>query len=334
MLVACVDEGIQNIPDNSNDDVTQVIEIVETTGNSSGSNGRVVASGDGAYYYTDPYVGIMKVTKEGAITVLSSDRTNRIHISDGWIYYQIIDGIKENTGSIYMLSTDGGEKAVFLECKPSAYINFSSLINNWIYFRHEDGMSRINIDSKTIEPIIKGELPSILGAKDEWMYLLSGNIFYKTYLDGSNKTLLFESDEEAYQGRFDGEWIYFTTLTYGMLHDKLYKMRLDGSDLTAYNQLPYPDRPMLTWGAMSIYVYDGWIYYQSTAMVDIQRLRRIKADSSSYEEFIEGKYLDVAFIDDWIFYRDTNFQEHSVYMMKLDKSEKIKLYSGPSDLKG
>jgi hypothetical protein len=78
---------------------------------------------------------------------------------------------------------------------------------------------------------------------------------------------------------------------------------------------------------MNIYPCNGWVYYKSGAMMEEEELRRISPDFSSSEEFIEGKCLDFGIAGDWIFYRDERIFEQDVYMMKLDKSEKKKLYS-------
>ena len=301
-----------------------VPETAEVLGNLPGSRGKVVASDSGAFYYTDPVKGIMKITEDGTLTVLTFDKATKINLLNEWIYYEEVGSRK-----ICRINTFGKEKAVLMELEPSENdFRVCLLTNDWIYYRSNEGIARANIVDMSIEQVVAGEDVQFLGAKDEWLYLLkSSKTFYKTYLDGTNETPIFECEGDVWQASYDGEWIYFTTCTRGFADDKLFKMRIDGSNLSEYGQLPYQSDSALTWSQMDIYSYDGSVYYKSGAQMEGDRFRRINSEFTDSEAFIEGGNIEICFAGDWVFFSDAKPFEAKVYMMRLDKREMIELYS-------
>jgi hypothetical protein len=174
-LCSCVNKEPSYTPDNSIDGAVNTPEKVVTVGNLPGSFGRVAASNEGTYFYTDPYKGIMEITEDGELTVLTSDKTNTIYVSNGWIYYHTIQDspiMEENSGTIYRLNTKSKEKTVFMEFDTSDdYLSLLELINDRIYFRNKEGISGANLVNKTIEPVVTDDSTLILGAKDEYLSL-------------------------------------------------------------------------------------------------------------------------------------------------------------------
>ena len=300
--------------------------------NGIGSGAYWVAAYNGEFYYAALGRGIAKINEKGEETLLTTDFYTWVNVADGWIYY----GGKENDCKIVKLSVDGKEKTVLAELDAERYMDQLLVVNDWIYFYSNRELKRINMQGKNAETVAEGEI-DIIGIKDEWLYMIEYPYMalYRSHLDGSNKALLYGANKVS-RTSFDGDWIYFVTSGKkegegegGEGPGKLLKIRTDGSALTEYVQPPYQD-PGAQWQRMNIWVSNGYIYYayDEDTPEGLSSLRRISLDDNSDEEFIEGRICDVNFAEDWIFFVDKSYNpEPAAYMMKLDKSKKIKLYS-------
>lgn len=132
------------------------------------------------------------------------------------------------------------------------------------------------------------------------------SVYYDLFsmnLDGSDKKLLHEIDSIRYLNYSDG-WLYFS------LNDNIGKMRTDGSELTTIRKGK----------AFDINVDDEYIYF-----IDVKKdreLRRMKKDGSEEIILSEPKVYSISIFDDYIRYIYGLDEDHAIYQIKKDGSEK------------
>ena len=295
------------------------LEKVQVLGNTSLHDTTNIVAGVGEFFYAAPAEGIFKINENGEQTMISSDKAYYLNCVDEWLYYLVYEPKFKDV--IYKLSRDGKEKSLFMEIPPE-YNRAGSIlvINNWIYFCSNEGLSRINMKNKGIEPVIK-ELGSIVGVQDEWIFYQTETGIQKFHLDGSNKVVIYEHSGGIQSAILNEERIYAMVL--GKDHHKgdLLRMSLDGTDLFQYDTISIWGP--LGWSDTEIRVHDGWIYYYLNLNMD--DLRRISIDGKTDEVFIKGRIQNVVFAGDWIFFSDYRVNDSWDCMMKLDKTQIIKL---------
>ncbi|MCL1982661.1 MAG: DUF5050 domain-containing protein [Clostridiales bacterium] len=177
------------------------------------------------------------------------------------------------------------------------------------------------MDSKEIDAVIE-EAGAIVGIKNEWVYYETQNEICKFHLDGSNRVSIYESANGIQSAMLDGDWIYIVTNWQDSRRGALQKVRLDGTGLLHFEDIA--DAKPFGWADMEIRVHDDWVYY--SLEVKPGNLYRVSSNGNANEVFIEGHITNVAFADDWIFFEDITIEEPWIYMMKLDKTQKKKLY--------
>lgn len=207
----------------------------------------------GAIYYAlgpkmaDNYIvksGLYKVDIDGKNKVqLSDQQVNNINIDKDCIYYSgessVTEGNRisiENPG-IFKMNTDGTSRIKIYD-KSAQFLKVSE---DNIYFSNsgdEDKLYKISTDGRNIKKLNDDNSWDIK-VNDNWIYYTNnpydghiarilpldqtrGNI-YKITIDGKNRTKL-NSEASRLVEVLDG-WIY-----YGNWSDKLYKIKLDGSN--------------------------------------------------------------------------------------------------------
>lgn len=188
--------------------------------------------------------GLYKIDKDGKNKVkLSDELVDNINVYKDCIYYSgdssIINGneiSKENSG-IFKINIDGTNKIRIYD----KYAEFLKLSENNIYFSDSEDnykLYKMNIDGTNVKKL-NDDISWDIQVDGNWIYYSNnpydghtamilpldqtkGNI-YKITTDGTNRTKL-NNEASRLNEVLDG-WIYYSDWS-----DKLYKMRLDGSN--------------------------------------------------------------------------------------------------------
>jgi hypothetical protein len=266
------------------------INEANVMGNSAGNIANVgfaAIQGDWIYYVNDnDGYSIYKIRTDGTGRVKINDDSSRyLNVVGDWIYYSNIEGDSDLVGII----------------KPDHGYN--------IYKIRTDGSERIKLNN---------DLSKYLTVVDDWIYytqaIFNGEKLtadlYKIRVDGSNPTKL--SDDIALDLNVVDDWIYYTNESDS---HRIYKVRTDGSERT---QITYDDDVHF-----NINVVGEWIY--SNSMVRAENLIRIRTDSGEPSGFKGIRYAyDLNYANGWLYYynRDDN---NSIYKVRIDGSEIIKV---------
>ncbi|MCL1981636.1 MAG: DUF5050 domain-containing protein [Clostridiales bacterium] len=331
VLMSCscdnINSPIENMAESQNTHENKALARPENAvkfGNVSNNFTLWVAADGDAFYYSSGK-DIKKITSGSEQILLATESSLWINTMDGWLY---CDGREKGNPAIYKLSTFGTEQAVIAEFDPSeGNPQHLLVVNNWLYFQNHKGLCRMDLQTEEIEIVFQGSGDRI-GVKDEWIYMQQKGKIYKFHLNGSDKALVYGDDYINY-AFLDGDWIYFTSISNASddgndVNGKLKRIRTDGSDLMEYDQQPFGNYDT-SWAHMYIWVHGGWVYYTYGEIS--ADLRRISPDGDIDELYIEGRIGYVYFAEEWIFFRDYTIGDAGAYMMKLDKSEKVKLCS-------
>lgn len=212
---------------------------------------------DSIYYALGPEMdenhvvkgGLYKVDADGRNKVqLSDQQVDNINIYKDCIYYSGVSSatnhntISEESSGIFRMNIDGTNKIKISD----KYAKFLKLSEDNIYFSDfEDNykLYKMNIDGKNIKKL-NDDISWDIQVSGNWIYYSNnpydgntamippldqtkGNI-YKITIDGANRARL--NSEASRLGEVLDGWIY-----YGNWSDKLYKMKLDGSNKLVVN---------------------------------------------------------------------------------------------------
>ena len=219
---------------------------------------------------------LYKADKSGSKEVIYSGNVKNINIDDGFLYFNKDDDYY-NQG-IYKIKNDGS--------------NGKTLVNGINYLAQKSG--------------------------DYIYYTTSFNDICRVKSDGSVKEEIYITDiDTRYIDNINisGEWIYFSSYydTSEELTDRcIYKMKLDGSELTKVGQVDIT----------KMNVSGEWIYY-----INAEGLFKIKTDGSSNEKLVGGDLSSYSSLNvslKSIYYT----YDGSIYKIDLDGKNKVKIVSG------
>jgi|GEM_PF-5827937 len=209
-------------------------------------------------------------------------------ISDGWIYYHIMndeiiilesDGLSYGITGAYKIRTDGTEKTKITDDAYEAHdeINILLVEDGWIYYSAR----------------ISGQTNIIFSISPQGGLIAESTAYYAVRTDGTEKIMLHDGKDGAlFLSRIVDGWLYY--VDHGG-SPKLCKMRPDGTERTV---LANDVR------SSEIYVLDGWVYYSKNA-----RLFRVGTDGTGEMQLGNGLfnnlynlYEHVFISDGWIHY--------------------------------
>lgn len=146
----------------------------------------------------------------------------RIDEENGWIYYSLDDGLYKCLG-------DGSKKTKLLDSDYGVYdIN---VISEWIYFR-DLGIYRIKTDGTCYEQIADEDVRG-------GVHFIDGKIYngseYRMNFDGSEKEHIYDKNVACrYTLNIVDNYIYFFDTEYYRKNGKIFRMKMDGSNLKEY----------------------------------------------------------------------------------------------------
>jgi hypothetical protein len=254
-------------------------------------------SGNWIYYSNeDDYQRIYKLALDGSqILKLIDDKTDSVQVQGDWIFFRnLSDGNK-----LYKMKLDGSSKKRLTDDQV-AYLN---LYGKWIFYQNindKNTLYKVNLNGHTKTKIM-AELGQQIHLTDQWIYYVTKEKFSfqlkKIKWNGEDKTNLFADFEHI-----NGDWIYFTYLDKGK---KLYKMKLNGSDLKK-----------LTDDIVGSNVYDSdWIYYVNLSKQ--KRIYKIDYEGVLRIPLTQVKSDILVLKEDWIYFMNQE-DDNQLYKIKTD----------------
>ncbi|MHB1653906.1 MAG: cell wall-binding repeat-containing protein [Desulfitobacteriaceae bacterium] len=216
---------------------------------------------------------IYKIKTDGTEnTKLSDDNARDITVIGDWIYYYTskfapVDQIDEP--GIYKMRTDGTGKVKLTNLGDTGFIK--DITDSYIFYYDTGSAYRINRDGSGKTQIINGSF-MVYGTKD-WIYYIVGdfttsNQLYKTRLDGSEKTVLYDGAPIGTWLNVSNDYIYFAGMPPNI---GTYRIKTDGTGLTKISD----DL------ARSICIVDDYIYcYFNDSNLDDGPTYRIKVNGT------------------------------------------------------
>ncbi len=212
---------------------------------------------------------------------------------NGWLFYSLDDGL-------YKCKEDGTEKTKIFNSEYGVYdIN---VIDEWVYFR-DLGIYRIKTDGTYYEQIAAEDIRG-------GVHLVDGKIYngseYRMNFDGSGKERIYNNNvASGYTLNIVDGYIYFFDTESYTENEKIYKMKLDGSD------------PQAIYDGRTDYmiVDNGWIYF---ADYDNKDLYKMKTDGTEKQLVAEAHVMCILENNGWIYY----VSDGGIYKIKTDGTEK------------
>ena len=216
----------------------------------------------------------------------------RVDVENGWIYYSLDDGL-------YKCKEDGTKKIKIFESEGGVY--HINVVDDWVYFNNI-GVYRIKTDGTCYEQLA-GE--DVRGG----LHLVDGKIYnsseYRMDFDGKNKDEIYNMNvASGYSLNIVDGYIYFYDKEVNTNEDKIFKMKLDGSELQAIYD-----------GRTDYMIVDGdWIYYENYKNGDLYKM---KTDSTEQQLIVEGTIRGIIECDGYIYY----VSDGCIYKIKTDGTE-------------
>ncbi len=328
ILISCEapTKTTQSSPDLSTD-----TESIDSSKNSQ--NGSQIIEQDGWVYYRLDGKLYKEKTDGTQKQVLYDNRYRNLIIVGDWIYFSGMrpdDGGEENSMNepfdgnegIYRVKKDGTDFE-----KISDHVGIGmSVMDDTIYFVDGD-LYKMNMDGSNVTLLIDTEsdnidyLTQISVYDDQLLYTCDLYIYYISSPGSTPQKLDFlNSSIKEIMG--DG-WIYFLTSAWrvdsSIEHDKankdnwsLYKVRIDGSDMT---------KIAADGNIKQICLCDGWIYYTT----DDYWLIKIKTDGTEANELLKADHniSTITITNGWIYigYDYSGGKPSEMYKMKTDGAE-------------
>ncbi|HHU49558.1 MAG: DUF5050 domain-containing protein [Caldicoprobacterales bacterium] len=167
-----------------------------------------------------------------------------------------------------------------------------------------------NLMGNTNGNLVNGGRVAVSG---QWIYysLLDG--IYRMKTDGTEGEMIcsWETNTNPSPLCIIGEWIYYKRFC-------PFKIKIDGSEQQQISEFEYIG---------SFRVIDGWMYFGSEY--------KMKTDGSNVQQINEKNCASgntVNIVDGWIYYYDKDEQgSDSIFKLKIDGTDKQKIYSGRTD---
>ena len=262
--------------------------------------------------------------------------------STDWIYFSL----DSYQGEIRKMLRNGNSRSTVAKVPGSAL----NLVGHWLYFIDSslyDSLARVRIDGKSYETILDVTASELL-VKDQWMYFINASDkgrLYRVRIDG--RDLKKMTDEPVRNLQLEDDWLFYEPVVgLGSQGQRgIYKLKLDSSEpilvtdlaaermnvvdhwiyyqTTESNQLRRmtvdgkKDQAISEEVGLLYGVYDGWIYWYSTA--EAKGMFRMELNGDEKTLILgPGNYSLVHFLEDKIVYFDNDRSQY--YLMEMDGS--------------
>jgi len=296
---------------------TPYVEIDNVVGRENGNH--FVSIQGNTIYYSFWSGAILRANVEGGkYTQIIQTSADFINVIGDWIYYKNTVGM---SGEICRIRTDGSDYSLLVEngfyggviaTTDSIFYAGSGKNSNMLVWRMDaDGTNKTELSS---EP---SDFLTDLSYVDGWIVytaikMSKGTSIIKVRETGEDRTVVASYDDNIWKIVVSDGWAYY------ICGSSMYKTSLDGSQTIEL----FSDDQMMT--MFDITIADGHIYYMR--FTDTTRdLWRVKTDGTGQEEFEPNMQDFYGIAGGWIFFK--NEDEASTYMMKLDGSERQKIYA-------
>ena len=262
--------------------------------------------------------------------------------STDWIYFSL----DSYQGEIRKMLRNGNSRSTVAKVPGSAL----NLVGHWLYFIDSslyDSLARVRIDGKSYETILDVTASELL-VKDQWMYFINASDkgrLYGVQIDG--RELKKMTDEPVRNLQLEDDWLFYEIgFDLGSQGQRgIYKLKLNSSEpvfvtdlavermnvvdhwiyyqTTESNQLRRmtvdgkEDQAISEEMGLLYGVYDGWIYWYSTA--EDKGMFRMDLNGDDKTLILgPGNYSLVHFLEDKIVYFDNDRSQY--YLMDMDGS--------------
>lgn len=260
--------------------------------------------------------------RETSFIKISDDIVDSVNVQGEWIYYSSRDWGVTKKG-IYKIKKDGSNKVRISEDKAFKVL----LVDEYLYYSTvtlDDNNNRITslfkikTDGTLKTLLIENEAEYLSGYNGEFV-ISNGYIYYvntadnyRIYsikMDGTdNKKVSDEilGDEHGIgKINVEGDWIYYTKITNSNRVTNLYRMKLDGTEISNITSDDVAD----------LNVDGEWIYY---TMKFADTLFKMKADGTGKIKLENRQVQYINITSQWIFCEDVN--QEGVFL-QIDKND-------------
>ena len=273
--------------------------------------GMLAIQGDWIYFINKhDERSIYKVHVDGSkLTKLNSDKSFDLNVTGNWIFYS-----NESEGyRIYRINLDGKERT---EVNHDWSFGLN-VVGNWIYYNNVDEyrkIYRIRTDGSERTKLNNDDSWGI-NVFEDWIYyttLHQQDSIFKIRCNGNERYLVHNSATGIYGSIFvDNGWIYYSDVYNNEAPGNIYKVRIDGSELTKLSD----DR------GGNLNFVDGYIYYRNIS--DQMKIYRIRPDGSGREKVSDDSPWETYVVGEWLCYY---YDNGALYRMRTDGSEKHLIY--------
>ena len=211
---------------------------------------------------------------------------------DGWLYFKYDKGL-------YKCKVDGTDLVQLYDSEYDFYC--INVVDGWVYFR-EIGIYRIKTDGTDLQQVAAEDVRGGVHFVDGKIH--HGSEYIYNY-DGTEKERIYNKNTAcAYTLNIVDGYIYFFDTDTITGEDKIFKMKLDGSDL----------QPIYDGRTDYMTVYDGWIYFEN---YEDKKLYKMKDDGTELELFVDKKIRTTFADNGWLFY----LFDDCIYKIKTDGTQ-------------
>ncbi|TYQ15500.1 UNVERIFIED_CONTAM: uncharacterized protein DUF5050 [Acetivibrio alkalicellulosi] len=243
------------------------------------------------------------------------ENNNMSHVNDGYTTKNTLDISSEDDVFNYLENSNGNIANYGIATKEGEWIYFSS---------SEEGLLRIKEDASKKELIYTSKAVYYINVIDNWIYFVDiERNLYKIKVDGNEIEMLAEGDISNVC--IIDNWLYYTN--HDVEENKIFKMKNDSSE---FSEIVLSNSP-------SFFSIKGeWIYYVTSDYTGESNrfensIYKIKKDGIGETKICSDIEIDsgINILGNWIYYINKG-DESSIYKMKLDGSENMKLNNNRS----
>lgn len=211
--------------------------------------------------------------------------------------YFVSDG---DTTDTYRCDLDGSNLEVINKLDIHNMIIYDNLI--YAITWEDKKLVRFQLDGSNWEELSTNGCHEFIIEQSK-IYYASYNELCSMNLDGSDKKQIYDEGSCYYVNYSDG-WLYFS------LNSNMYKITTDGTEFTTIRE----------GNTFNLNVDDEYIYF-----IDIDKnreLRRMKKDGSEEIKLDEPRAYSISILGDYIRYSYGLDEDHAIYQIKKDGTEK------------
>lgn len=282
-------------------------KLGNTNGNIANFGYRVKVADGVVFANSRDHLRIYFSSSDGSdIQKISSKSGVYLNVFEDWVYFLSLD----DDYQLVRVATDGSVEEIVSDNSIYPYGGMM-IINGWIYYVHVDDGNQIykmSLDGAINERFIEGSAMRINASKQGLVYILvneKGNqLMISDYKSGEGAVL---AEDVGQLTLVVDDWVYFNKASD---QDKLYRVKLDGSDEVKVNDLR----------VYALNENKGRLYFSD--MDHNYRLSSAKLDGSDVKIISEDMSSDLLFYDGWLYYLNHSDSGRE-YRIKGNEKEKV-----------